>query len=302
MSRAALRWKRPLPRIDFCRSKRFERKATATDGHSTGKGSFAKPPVQGGRHDRPRRARQDAAGGDGQPDNGLAGRRAVRRGQPPQRLPRARAADPGRRDHAADTEAAGGDVLPRRADQALLSGRPSHGRRRQGGLRPGALDPQDREGRKRAGVRQPEPLARLAHDVRPRRGGRGAQRGALRRDGVPLPVARRHVPQLPGRGPRAVQGHGHGHRLRRRRLEAVRGLRRGGHRIGRVVEVVPARPAQTGRARRQVRRLRRARGARPGYIRGLPGGGVAALHRAPRARRRGLVPEEGGQGGRARRP
>ena len=55
VSRAALRRKRPLPRIDFCRSKRFERKATATDGHFTGKGSFAKPPAQGRRHDRPHR-------------------------------------------------------------------------------------------------------------------------------------------------------------------------------------------------------------------------------------------------------
>ena len=50
-------------------------------------------------------------------------------------------------------------------------------------------DPQDREGRRGAGVRVPEPLARVPHDGRPRRGGRCAGLQALRRHVVPVPVA-----------------------------------------------------------------------------------------------------------------
>ena len=84
VSWAALRWKRPLPRIGLCRSYRFERKATAADEHFTGKGRSAEPPAQGGRHGGPQRDDEARAGVHGQPDHGLAGRRAVRRGKSPQ--------------------------------------------------------------------------------------------------------------------------------------------------------------------------------------------------------------------------
>ena len=118
------------------------------------------------------------------------------------------------RDHAADPEAAGGVLLPRRAHKALLARRPGDGRDREGGLRAGAVHPQDREGRGRAGLRLDKPLARLPHDRRAGRGGRGAFREAFRGGVLPVPVARRDLPELPRRGARPVQGPRHGDRLR----------------------------------------------------------------------------------------
>lgn len=109
---------------------------------------------------------------------------------------------------------------------------------------------------------------------------------ALRRRGVPVPAARHDLPQVPRRGARPIQGRRHRRRLRRRRLPQVRGLRLRRRGVGGVVEGVPARAAQARGVGRQVRRLRRARRAGPGDRRGLPRGGLAALHRPSRARRR----------------
>ena len=288
--------RRPLPRIEPYGSDRFERGATAADGHSTGRGSSARPADPRGRNDRHQRDDGAPARGDGRPGHGLAGRRAVRGGQPEPRLPGAQAGRHGRRDHAAHTQAARGHVLPGRARQALLAGRPRHGRRRPGGLRTRTLDQEDREGRRRARVRVAGPLARLAHGGGPRRGGRRPRRAAPQGHGVPVPVARRRLPRLSRRGPRAARGRGGGDRVRRGRVAAPRRVRGRRHRVIVVVEGASARPAREGRLRRQVRGLRRPRGSRPGHRRGLPGCGLAAPHRPPGARRGKLVPQEGGQG------
>lgn len=69
-------------------------------------------------------------------------------GRAPERLPRAQAQDRHRRDQAQDPQAQGGWLLPRRGAQALLPHRPRDGGRDSGGLQVGAVDPQDREGRR----------------------------------------------------------------------------------------------------------------------------------------------------------
>lgn len=60
-------------------------------------------------------------------------------GRAPERLPRAQTQDP---------QAQGGRLLPRRGAQALLPHRPRDSGRDSGGLQVGAVDPQDREGRR----------------------------------------------------------------------------------------------------------------------------------------------------------
>lgn len=69
-------------------------------------------------------------------------------GRAPERLPRAQAQDRRRRDQAQDPQAQGGRLLPRRGAQALLPHRPRDGGRDSEGLQVGAVDPQDREGRR----------------------------------------------------------------------------------------------------------------------------------------------------------
>ena len=135
--------RRPLPRIELYEGNRFKRRATATDGHSTGKGSSARPADPRGRNDRHQRDDEAPARGDGRPGHGLAGRRAVRGGQPAQRLPGAQAGRHGRRDHAAHTQAARGARTSRTgpsgptrgstAPWSASSGRPAYADSRPGG-------------------------------------------------------------------------------------------------------------------------------------------------------------------------
>ena len=269
--------------------RRFEKKGHGHHGHSTGKRDAGEPPGQGRRDSRPHGARAAGPGVDTQPGDGRAGRRAVRGGEQEERLPGADAAHGRRGDHAPDTEAQGGELLPGRHREALLARGPGDGRLRARGVRAGALDQEDREGRRGPRVRAPLAVARVAHDRRPRRGGRLDARRALRRGALPLPLARRDLPQVPRRGARAVQGRRHRHRVRRGRVEEVRRLRVRRRRERELVEGVPQGPQAPRRLGREVRHLRRPRGPRPGGLRGLPGRRLAALHRAPRARRRRLV-------------
>ena len=72
-----------------------------------------------------------------------------------------------------------------------------------------------------------------------------------------LRLARRHLRQVPPRGPRGVHRRCHRHRLRRGRLEARPGRRRGGHRVVRLVAGLPQKGPRPRRLRGGARRLGR---------------------------------------------
>ena len=215
--------------------------------------------------------------------------RGARRGarQLAQRLPGAGALDRRGRRHPQDSEAAPRLVLPRGPDRALLQGGP--GARRGGGrdVRHGDIDAQGGGRRGRARREVDVEVAGVAPVRVPgRRGGR-VQEAALRRGALRLPVARRHLREVPRGGALGVPGRRDRDRARRHGPQALRrrGLR--GHGEPRRVEGVPLRPEGARRRRRAPRRLGRPRRAREGDSRDVPRSGLAALRHAPHAQRGG---------------
>ena len=164
--------------------------------------------------------------------------RGARRGarQLAQRLPGAGALDRRGRRHPQDSEAAPRLVLPRGPDRALLQGGP--GARRGGGrdVRHGDIDAQGGGRRGRARREVDVEVAGVAPVRVPgRRGGR-VQEAALRRGALRLPVARRHLREVPRGGALGVPGRRDRDRARRHGPQALRrrGLR--GHGEPRRVE------------------------------------------------------------------
>lgn len=251
----------PRLRIWNCRHCRFERKDEGRNGESSRKHARAGGDAEvRGRVDKPEGAEEATGRGRGQRDNGRGGRPALRgRRQQPQRLPRAQPGHVHGRHHAAHTKAEDRQLLPRGRRRALPARRPRRGGGGGRDVRDGHVDPQG-AARRRASRQGP---GRIAH---------------------PVPVARRHLHQVPPRRPRGLHRRGHRNRLRRGRVAARAGPGRSGHRVLRLVGGVPARHQGPRRPRRPARDLRRPQGPGQGNGRGVPGRVVAALRRAPDAR------------------
>ena len=111
-----------------------------------------------------------------------------------------------RRDNDDDPEAARGHLFPDDWIRFPFPRRPRDGRGREGGLHVRGLSTRKIEKAADALARGLAALARLAHDVGPRRGGRRPQRA--RREGAAFPYLwlDATLPQVPRRGARAVQG------------------------------------------------------------------------------------------------
>lgn len=195
-----------MPRIELCEGNRLKRGATATDGYSTGKGSSARPADPRGRNDRHQRDDGAPARGDGRPGHGLAGRRAVRGGQPEPRLPQAQAGRHGRRDHAAHTQAARGARTSRTGPSGPTRGSTapwsaSSGRPACAGSRPGGQGrPPTRSGSRRRSPRASRARRRTSTGRSPpqARGASGAWRSRTRGRAPPTPTVATRATCGPG--------------------------------------------------------------------------------------------------------
>ncbi len=201
------------------------------------------------------------------------------RRQQPQRLPRAQPGHVCRRHHDEDTEAEVGELLPRGRGRALSARRP---RGRVGGgrdVRHRHLDAQGAAHSGEAGDIQAVEGPGQHHSEGPRRRRGRAHGPRSGRCAHPVPVARRHLRQVPPRRPRGLHRRGHRDRLRRGRLAPRAGSVGGGHRVVRLVARVPAPHQGPRRPRRAARDLRCAQG--PGQRRrgGVPGRLLAEMRR-----------------------
>ena len=206
------------------------------------------------------------------------------RRQQPQRLPRAQPGHVRGRYHAAHTQAEDRQLLPRGRRRALPARRPRRGGGGGRDVRDGHIDPQGAARRREA--RHLEVVERPGQrdSSEPGRGRRRASRQGPGRIAHPVPVARRHLRQMPPRRPRGLHRRGHRDRLRRGRVAAGAGPGRRGHGVLRFVGGVPARHQGPRRPWRPARDLGRPQGPDQGHRRGVPGRVVAALRRAPDAR------------------
>lgn len=163
-----------------------------------------------------------------------------RRGEQPQRLPREGARHLRGHADASYPQAALGQLLPRGRDRALPARGPRPRGRRGRDVRHRHEHPQGAARRREDGRVQALQGPGERHRLEPGRRHRGALRKAARRLPGALRLARRHLRQVPPRGPRGVHRRCHRHRLRRGRLEARPGRRRGRHRVLRLVARLPA--------------------------------------------------------------
>ena len=151
----------------------------------------------------------------------------LRRGEQPQRLPREGARHLRGHADAAYPQAVLGQLLPRGRDRALQArGARPRGRRGRD-VRHRHEHPQGAARRREDGRVQALQGPGERHRLEPRRRRRGALRKSPRRLAGALRLTRRHLRQVPPRGLRRLHRRGHGHRLRRGRLEARAGRRRG---------------------------------------------------------------------------
>lgn len=280
------RGKRPSSRIVLTTSNE-SRKGDDRHGHCTMQRTGSEEARARGARGvhRPAGVRQEVPGDPpelarlGEGRRGVRG--ALRRAQPrahqqPQRLPGAGPAHARGGHKGQDPEAEDGDVLPRGPHRALLPGGPRARRRGGRDVRARHLHAQGRGGgggpRRVVHVEVPG----LAPVREPGLRGRRVPPAALRRRAVRVPVARRHLRQVPGRRALGLPGRRDRHRARRHGAQALprRGLRR--HRVLRRLEGVPLRPALPRRRRRRgrgaARRVGRPRGAAPGHRGVVPGG------------------------------
>lgn len=206
-----------------------------------------------------------------------------RRGEQPKRLPREGARHLRRHAHAAHPQVALRQLLPGRRDRALPARGPCPRCRRGRDVRHRHQRPQGAARRREDGRVRALKGPGERHRLEPGRRRRGAVREAPRLLACALRLARRHLREVPPRGPRGVHRRCRRHRLRCGRLEARPGRRRGGHRVIRLAAGLPQEDPRPRRWRRRARRPGRPPGPRPRPRRGLPGRRVAAPRRPPDA-------------------
>lgn len=224
-----------------------------------------------GRLDQHAGADTPADGVDSQRGDERGGGRVLRRGELPQRPPRALAADLRGHAGAQGPQAEAGQLLPRGRAGALPEGRQGAGRRGGRDVRHGHEHPQGAAGGREDG--RGEALQGPGGRDRPRPGRRRLRAALPRSVGLPdaLPVAGRDLREVQEGRPGRLRRRRHRDRLRRARLEARAGPVGGGHRVARLLVGVPeGREGPRGR-RRDARHLGRSRGAHEGDRRGLPG-------------------------------
>lgn len=164
-----------------------------------------------------------------------------RRRQQPQRLPRAQPGHVRRRHHAAHTQAAQRQLLPRGRRRALPASRPRRGLGGGRDARHGHVDAQGAARRREARHFQIIEGPGQRDSAQPGRRRRRAARAGSGRIAHAVPVARCHVREVQARRARLLDGRGRGDRLRRGRLAACAGPARRGHRVIRLVARLPAR-------------------------------------------------------------